>query len=852
MESNFTIHNNKTLKLLILLLMTHLCYSQVLEVRGNNVVITNGDTTPSTTDFTHFGSVPSGNKFARSFVLKNIGSATLTFPTTATSVKITGTNASEFSITTSVAISPLSLTAGTYLIIEISFNPTSTGLKTATLTIDPSNGSPATYAFSIQGNGIAATASDFVMTTPSSFVPNGTFNYPYSLLYGPDNYLWLTERVGKKINRVNPANGTIDQLIDLGSLVYQTGGQDGLMGMALHPNLGKGTGEDYVYIAYTYSNTGSTTDDTSRRTKIVRYTYSISGSNGSLASPLVLIQGLSGSNDHNSGKLTIGPDNKLYYTIGDQGVNQFNNKCNISHAQLIPTQTMIDAADYSDYEGKVLRLNLDGSIPANNPVINGVRSHIFTYGHRNPQGLVFGKNGTLYSSEHGPKSDDEINILKSGGNYGWPYISGYRDDKNYEFCDWHTASNCNSISFSDYACPSGATSLTESSWSGTFTPPITTLFTIDAGYNFTGGWLTWPTIGPSSAKVYEGFNAEIPNWDNSILMTTLKKGRIYRQKLSADGNSVVGDPEELLYTQNRYRDIAFDPDGKTIYIITDSGGTTSGPSGSSSLSVVNPGTILKFTYSPALVSCNATIPDISTLPTVTDPCAVTLTAPTATNACTGTIIGTTSTIFPITTQGTTTVIWTYHYGNGNSITQNQTVTIDDTLAPVVSTKDITITVSSVGNTTISPNDINNASTDNCGINTMSLSQYDFSIADVGIKTITLTLTDFKGNTASATAKVTVESSLGTTTQKSNLFTIYPIPFDNHININLPNSYSDDFLYIQLYDITGKIIYSKKHKPNNKSINIDNLAHFSNGDYFIYLSNENKKITQKTHLVKKSN
>jgi PQQ-dependent dehydrogenase (s-GDH family) len=666
------------LSLFIIIVTSNYGFSQVLEVKGNNTVIANGDITPSVTDFTDFGSVPNGSKFSRSFVLKNTGNSSLVFTSTPAAVVLSGTGASRFSITTSVIVSSKTLTVNTYLIIEISYNPDTaitSGTSTTTVTLNSNNTSDSSFTFTIKGTPAAAETSDF---TQAILAP--TFSYPFALIYGPDDYLWLTERGGKKINRVHKTTGAVDLLIDLSSLVYYGAitGQDGLLGMALHPNLRKGTGEDYVYVAYSYGTTS-----TDERLKIVRYTYTVASNDGSLASPLVLIEGLSASNDHNSGKLAFGPDNKLYYTIGDQGVNQFINKCEVSHAQDIPTLAMLNAIppNYNYYEGKTLRMNLDGSIPDDNPAINGIRSHIFTYGHRNAQGLIFGKNGTLYSSEHGPKSDDEINILQSGGNYGWPYISGYKDDKNYEFCNWSSAPNCTSLTFSDYACGLGATSLTESSWAGTFTPPISTLFTIDAGYNFTGGWLTWPTIGPSSAKIYEGFNSEIPGWDNSILLTTLKKGRIYRQKLSADGNSVVGAPMELFYTQNRYRDLAFDPDGKTIYIITDSGGTTSGPSGSSSLSVTDLGKILVFTYNPATIICSAPVPDVATLPIITNSCSVaSITPPTATNNCAGTagIVGFTDTVFPITTQGTTTVVWTYKYGNGFSVTQNQTVTINST------------------------------------------------------------------------------------------------------------------------------------------------------------------------------
>ena len=653
-------------------------FSQVLEIKGNNTIILNSDTTPSLNDFTDFGSVPSGNKFARSFILKNTGTSTLTFPSTATSVKITGTNAVDFSITTSVIINPLSLTANTYTIIDISFNPTSTGLKTATLTIDPSNGSPATYSFTIQGTGTTAATSDFVMT---KLTPNNTFNYPYVLLYGPDNYLWTTERVGKKINRVNPSTGVLDQLIDMSSLVYQTGGQDGLMSMVFDPNFAT---NNYVYVAYTYSNTGSATDDATRRTKIVRYTYSVTSNDGLMSSPTTIIQGLSGSNDHNSGKLKIGPDNKLYYTIGDNGANQFANWCKEIQSQTLPTQADVDTANYyTSYQGKILRMNLDGTIPADNPNLSGVKSHIYSYGHRNPQGLVFGKNGKLYSSEHGPKSDDEINIIKSGENYGWPFIAGYKDNKNYAYCNWSTSTlspRCQSSLFTDYTCGTGATSTTEMSWAGTFTPPIATFFTIDDGYNFTGGYLSWPTMAPSSAAIYENFNSEIPGWNNSLLITTLKKGELCRQKLSPDGNTALGAAEAILYTQNRYRDVAMDPDGKTLYIITDSGGQTSGPSGSQALTVSDPGVILKFVYQPVLATCAAPTPDVTTLPTINSQCSASLTAPTATNACAGTagIVGLTDTVFPIITLGTTTVVWTYKYGNELSVTQNQTVIITPT------------------------------------------------------------------------------------------------------------------------------------------------------------------------------
>ncbi|HEY6142101.1 MAG TPA: glucose/sorbosone family PQQ-dependent dehydrogenase, partial [Flavobacterium sp.] len=655
--------------------------------------------TTSTNSFTNFGNLPSGNMLIKSYILKNIATTTppsvhtndLVF-SSASAVTLSGPNADQFSVTKNIIINAKgnsyatlldeTLAPQTYTTIDIAFKPTSIGVKTATISISLSTGSPATYTFTITGTGTTAVASIFTKTkvptpisSPALAEATATFNFPYVIIYGPDDYLWVTERVRETINRVNKTTGAIDQIADLSTVVWRDGGQDGLLGMALHPQLGKGTGEDYVYVAYTYGGSSA-----NRRLRIARYTYSVTANDGSLASPVVLIENIPASNDHNSGKLLFGSDKKLYYTIGDQGSNQSGNACKENKAQVIPTVAQLTSAspDYTNYPGKIIRMNLDGSIPDDNPIIKGVRSHIFTYGHRNPQGITFGKNGKLYSNEHGPNSDDELNILKSGGNYGWPYINGFRDDKNYAYYPWHTDGSCGSYSNLYFPTPN----FKESAWLGTFNPPIATLYTVDNGYNPSGSTLTYTTIAPSCAKMYEGFASEIPGWNNSILMASLKNGKIYRQKLSADGNSIVGEPEELFFSDNRYRDIALDPDGKTLYVITDNSGKTSFPGGSVDSEMDDPGQILKFTYTDtaSMLTCTAPIPDVPTLPTISDSCSVTLTAPTASNNCAGAggIVAVTDAMFPITKQGTTTVVWKYLYGNGQVVTQNQDVTINST------------------------------------------------------------------------------------------------------------------------------------------------------------------------------
>src|SRR5690606_982858 len=289
-----------------------------------------------------------------------------------------------------------------------------------------------------------------------------------------------------------------------------------------HPDLYTdiNTSNNYVYLAYTYNSNG-------RKLRIERYTYNAGTGLINSGSAYTLIEGIEASNDHNSGRLIFGPDSKLYYTIGDQGANQFGNACNEIRSQHLPTSP----TDYYEYKGKTLRLNLDGTIPSDNPTLAGVKSHVYTYGHRNAQGIIFGSNGLLYSSEHGPKTDDEINIISSGNNYGWPLVSGYQDGTSYyEYCNWSSVSNCTSVSDgnTDHSCLDGATVTLETS-APTITEPMKTFGTLSEndtpGYDFTPGWLTWPTVGPSSIDIYEG--TQIPNWDKSLIIPTLKKGTIF-------------------------------------------------------------------------------------------------------------------------------------------------------------------------------------------------------------------------------------------------------------------------------------------------------------------------------------
>lgn len=451
--------------------------------------------------------------------------------------------------------------------------------------------------------------SDWVVT---NITPDNTLDYPNTIIYGPDDDLWITEREGRQVVKIDKNTGAKSVLLDLSAEVHQSKGQDGLMGIAIHPDLYTDittVNNNYVYLAYTYDidpsddNNDNTETDVDRRLRIERYEYNYTNDILESISATTIIDDLNASNDHNSGKLIIGPDLKLYYSIGDQGANQFSNACKRIQSQDLPTSV----TDFDAYKGKILRLNLDGSIPNDNPVLNGIKSHVYTFGHRNAQGIVFGTNGKLYASEHGGKVDDEINIIEAGKNYGWPEISGGFDDYGFTYCDWSsTPGGCTGNGFSNHNCAPGVTAMTESMSypSGApsdFVGPIGT-YGSTMTTEPTGGWLTWPTVAPAGISIYEG--GLIPNWGESLLIPTLKRGTIYRVKLNATGDAIEGNPtlldgsvyEEFHSSNDRYRDVAVDPDGITFYAITDNTGGTSGPSGTSSVSIENPGVVMKIQF----------------------------------------------------------------------------------------------------------------------------------------------------------------------------------------------------------------------------------------------------------------
>jgi len=449
--------------------------------------------------------------------------------------------------------------------------------------------SPAiTYSLTVKAkdiNGNESVASDpLLVTTLTSTTPLETFTQrtvianqrmPHDLVYGPDNNIWYTERFAGKVSFVNPVTGVKTTVLTLGSSMVRAGGQDGLMGLALHPQFN--SGKPFVYISYTYQSLSSTV----RKTRIERYTYNTGTQ--LLEAPVTILQDIPGSNDHNSARIAIGPDLKLYYSVGDMGAGQFDNISRPNNAQ-----------NLNIYEGKILRLNteLEGGswIPADNPFTNGgQRTAVYSFGHRNPQGLVWGNvNGVdiLYSDEHGPFSDDEINIIGTGANYGWPNVIGWCDG-NYNgrttggFAIVNEQNNCATLNARE---------------------PLRSLFP-SANPPSGGDNMLWPSVGPSGADFY-GSDA-IPNWQNSLLIANLKRGTVSRYKLSNNGQSIISDTIHYFRGLGRFRDVVVSPDGMKIYVACDSSGSTSGPTGGSTTVPANPGSILEFTYQPPMAMRSA-------------------------------------------------------------------------------------------------------------------------------------------------------------------------------------------------------------------------------------------------------
>ena len=308
---------------------------------------------------------------------------------------------------------------------------------------------------------------------------------PWEITYGPDNMIWTTERKGI-VSRINPNSGAKDIILNITGIVYQTA-ESGMLGMVLHPDF---SNTPEVFIAYTYSGVSGVSE------RIVKFTYD----GNELVNEVILIDGIQGNTTHIGCRLFILPDLTMLASTGD-------------------AQNPQTAQDMQSLSGKILRMNLDGTIPSDNPSPN---SYVYSFGHRNVQGIAAGPNGNTYLSEHGASTDDEFQILEENRNYGWPSVEGFCDESGENaFC---VANNVKE--------------------------PLTV-------------WT--PTIAPSDIMFYE--NAGFPEFHNKMLMTVLKDKKIIALELNVNGESVLDEVHYLSNQFGRLRDICIGPN-KEIYIAT--------------------------------------------------------------------------------------------------------------------------------------------------------------------------------------------------------------------------------------------------------------------------------------------
>ena len=223
----------------------------------------------------------------------------------------------------------------------------------------------------------------------------GNLEVPWSIVWAPDGRMFFTER-----------NGRV-QVYQNGKLRSQPlftvpdvapSGEGGLMSLVLHPQFAT---NHLLYLSYVYNAQG-------QNVRVVRYRENETG----LSDRVVIIEGIPAAQYHAGCRLRFGPDGKLYITTGDATERELAQRLN-------------------SLAGKILRVNDDGSIPADNPFVGqkDARPEIWSYGHRNPQGIDF-QPGTnvIFETEHGPSGfdgpggGDEVNIVEKGKNYGWPVI----------------------------------------------------------------------------------------------------------------------------------------------------------------------------------------------------------------------------------------------------------------------------------------------------------------------------------------------------------------------------------------------------------------------------------------------
>ncbi|WPP50152.1 PQQ-dependent sugar dehydrogenase [Catalinimonas niigatensis] len=319
---------------------------------------------------------------------------------------------------------------------------------------------------------------------------------PWSMAFLPDGSMLITEK-GGKLKHFDPRTETVKEIKGMPEVYVR--GQGGLFDLELHPNYDE---NGWIYITHAYAEGGNEGNTALMRAKL---------EGDELVEQEVLFKGtpLRDSNPHFGGRIEFDKQGYLYLSIGDRGA-------------------MEEAQNPENVLGTVMRFNDDGSIPEDNPFVNdkSKRPEIFSYGHRNPQGMAMHpETGEIWEHEHGPQGGDEINIVRKGNNYGWPVIS--------------------------YGINYDNTILTDIREKEGMQQPV---------------WYYVPSIAPCGMDFYTGDKFE--NWKGDLFVGSLKFRYIERLEIAEDR---VISSEILLEDIGRVRTVREGHDGN-LYVVVEAPG----------------------------------------------------------------------------------------------------------------------------------------------------------------------------------------------------------------------------------------------------------------------------------------